>query len=105
MGNIALNNGSKPAPKWFRKLKKAIGILVLAANVMVAQWPSADEHLKTQIQLWCTIGIGAILEALEALLANGEVYATEDTKTQSVTVTKTETTVDASDEANKKATD
>lgn len=98
MGKLTVNNGSKPAPRWFRKLKKGIGILTLAANVMVAQWPSADEHLKTQIQLWCTIGIGALLEFFDVMLANGEVYAMEDTKTESVTVTKTESVVDTTDD-------
>lgn len=72
---LSLDNTNKPAPRWFRRLKKAFGILTIAANVMVAQWPTGDEMLKLRLQLWLTIGIGAILEALEALLANGEEYA------------------------------
>lgn len=72
---LSRRNANKPAPKWFRKLKKAIYILTAAANVMVAQWPTGDEALKTRLQLWCTIGIAALLEALETLLANGEDYA------------------------------
>jgi len=71
---LSVNNTTKPAPKWFRKLKKAVGILTIAANAMVASLHTVDEHLKTQVQLWCTIGIGAILEALEAVLANGDDY-------------------------------
>ncbi len=71
---IGLGNLHKPAPKWFRKLKKAVGILTIAANTMVASWTTGDEMLKTKIQLWCTVGIGAILEALEAMLANGDDY-------------------------------
>lgn len=98
---IAINNGSKPAPRWYRKLKKGIGVLTLAANVMVAQWTSVDENLKTHIQLWCTIGIGALLEFFDIMLANGEVYAPEDTKTESVTITKTATVVDTTDESKK----
>jgi hypothetical protein len=73
--SVGLKNLSRPAPRWFRKFKKAAGILTLAANVMVAQWPTGNEELKARIQLWCTIGIGAILEALEAILANGEYYS------------------------------
>ena len=71
---ISKDNMHKPAPKWFRKWKKAIGILTLAANVMIQSWGLPDPLLVAKIQLWCTIGIGAILEALEVLLANGEEY-------------------------------
>jgi hypothetical protein len=71
--SVSISNGSKPAPKWFRKLKKAIGILVIAANAMIAQWGlPTTETLK--LQLWFTIGIGAVLEAMEVMLANGEEY-------------------------------
>lgn len=69
---------SKPAPKWFRKLKSAVLVLVIAANAMMAQWGISDELLITRIQLWLTIGVGAIFEALEKLLANGEEYAKAD---------------------------
>jgi hypothetical protein len=71
---ISLANAKKPAPKWFRKTKKAVYILTTAANVMIAQWPTGDELVKTRLQLWCTIGIAAVMEALEALLANGDDY-------------------------------
>lgn len=67
------SNISKPAPRWFRKLKKAIGILTIAANAMIAQWGLPDAS-TLKLQLWCTIGIGALLEALEIMLANGEEY-------------------------------
>ena len=72
---IGRNNSNKPAPKWFRKLKKAIGVLTISANVMVQSWGLPDPLLVAKIQLWCTIGIGAILEELEILLANGEEYS------------------------------
>ena len=71
---VRLSNTGKPAPKWFRKLKKAIGIVLLAANVMVSSWGLSDQLLVTRLQLWLTVGIGAVLEAFEALLANGEEY-------------------------------
>ena len=41
---------------------------------MVASWGLPDQLLVARIQLWCTVGIGAIMEALEAILANGEDY-------------------------------
>lgn len=71
---VSVNNVNKPAPKWFRRLKKALGILTVAANVMISSWGFQDVVLTTKLQLWCTVGIGAILEALEALLANGDDY-------------------------------
>lgn len=74
-----LSNSSKPAPKWFRKVKKATFILTVAANTMVASWGLDDQLLVTRIQLWCTVGIMALMEALEALLANGEEYAKPET--------------------------
>ena len=73
---LNVNNSKKPAPKWFRKTKKAVGILTLAANVMIQSWGLPDPLLVAKIQLWCTIGIGALLEALEVFLANGEEYTT-----------------------------
>jgi hypothetical protein len=71
---VSIKNRTKPAPKWFRKTKKAIGVLTLAANAMVQSWGLPDPLLVTKIQLWCTLGIAAILEAFEILLANGEEY-------------------------------
>lgn len=75
---VKISNVNKPAPRWFRKTKKAVGILTLAGNVMIQSWGLPDPLQVARIQLWCTIGIGAILEALEALLANGEEYKTSD---------------------------
>jgi len=72
---IKLSNGARPAPRWFRKTKKATLILTVAANSMIASWGLSDQLLTARLQLWCTIGIVAILEALEIVLANGEEYA------------------------------
>lgn len=80
MSNVTLSTGNvnKPAPRWFRKTKKAVMILILAANVMIASWGLTNELLVARLQLWCTVGVQAILEALEALLANGEEYTKKD---------------------------
>lgn len=72
---LSRKNLNKPAPRWFRKVKKATLILTVAANAMVASWGLQDQQLVTRLQLWCTVGIMAILEAFEAVLANGEEYA------------------------------
>jgi hypothetical protein len=70
--SISRSNIHKPAPVWFRKIKKAAYILTVAANSMIASWGLPDQLLVTRLQLWCTIGIVAILEAAEAVLADGE---------------------------------
>lgn len=77
---VKLSNHAKPAPKWFRKSKKAVLILTVAANSMIASWGLTDQLLTTRLQLWCTIGIVALLEALEIVLANGEDYAKTETE-------------------------
>ena len=69
-----INNASKPAPRWFRKLKKFCLTLTVGANVMIGSWGLKDPLLVARLQLWCTVGIIAILEAFEAVLANGEEY-------------------------------
>lgn len=75
---LSIDNIHKPAPRWFRRTKKAVLILLGAANGMIASWNIQDELLKSRIQLWCTMGVVAILEALEALLSNGEEYTKPD---------------------------
>lgn len=82
MPSVSLANSKRPAPKWFRKLKKAVFILTVAANAMVASWGLDNELLVTRVQLWCTIGIGAIMEALEAILADDELESAEPIKTE-----------------------
>lgn len=72
MATLSFKNAKHPAPRWFRKTKKAIQILTVAANVMVAQWGFPDQLLTTKLQLWCTIGIAAILDAFETLLKDDD---------------------------------
>lgn len=68
MPQLSIKNVGKPAPKWFRKTKKAVLGLTVAANGMIASYGFDDPLMAARMQLWCTIGIGAIMEALEALL-------------------------------------
>lgn len=65
---VSMKNIGQPAPRWFRRSKKAILIITMAANAMIASWGFSDQLLTARLQLWCTIGIGALLEAIEALL-------------------------------------
>ena len=69
---FSLNNKGKPAPRWFKRVKKMVLTLTVAANTMVPAWGLQNDLLVTRIQLWCTIGIGALLEALEIMLADTE---------------------------------
>lgn len=71
MAVLSIKNINQQAPKWFRRSKKAIMILSLAANTMIASYGFSDELLTARLQLWCTIGVVSILEAFEALLGNG----------------------------------
>jgi hypothetical protein len=73
MPTLSVNNFGHPAPRWFRRTKKAILIITMAANAMIASWGFPDQLLTTRLQLWCTMGIGALLEAIEALLKDDEI--------------------------------
>lgn len=68
MATLSIKNAKYPAPKWFRKLKAFCLSMALVANAMIAGYPVKDELMKTRIQLWCTVGIAGVLEAVEKLL-------------------------------------
>jgi len=69
---FSTDNTGKPAPKWFRKLKKALTILSDTTAIILLALGYAENSL---IMLMCRIGLSGVLESCEALLANGEVYA------------------------------
>ncbi len=69
---LSTDNTGKPAPKWFRKLKKALTILSDTTAVILLALGHGENSL---IMLICRIGLSGVLESFEALLANGEVYA------------------------------
>ena len=75
-----MNNIDTPPPKWFRKAKKATLVLTLSANAMIASWGFEDALQAARLQLWCTMGIGAVLEALEALLADPDYKPSDQPK-------------------------
>jgi cytochrome c oxidase assembly protein Cox11 len=68
---ISPNNIHRPAPRWFRKTKKALTLLSDTACVMLLALGHADNSL---LMLICRIGISGVLQSVEALLANGEEY-------------------------------
>lgn len=73
MGQTTINikNVGRPAPRWFRKTKKAISILTDTAIVMLLAMGHKDNSV---LMLWCRVGIGGLLTAFEEILANGEEY-------------------------------
>ncbi len=56
---------NKPAPKWFRKLKRAATLLSDTAVVMLLALGYADDSL---IMLILRVGISGVLQTLEAVL-------------------------------------
>ena len=77
MGKITVSptNASKPAPKWFRKLKRVSALLTDASIVMLLALGYSDNSL---IMLFCRVGLSAVMNSLEVVLANGEEYVSID---------------------------
>jgi hypothetical protein len=73
---IDLNNSNKPAPRWFRKLKKALTLLSDTAIVMLLAQGYTENSLT---MLWLRVGLSGILQTLEIVLANGEEYSKTET--------------------------
>jgi hypothetical protein len=69
-----LSNAGKPAPRWFRKLKKGVCMILIPAAVGSLQSFGVDSLTSTKIQAFLGIGIIAIFEFLETMLSNGEDY-------------------------------
>lgn len=69
---LKVNNGSKPAPAWYRKTKRIIYLItsgsVLTGTLSKFGLSDADQML---IIGWLMMG----LEVLNIILANGETYA------------------------------
>jgi len=73
MANVTFStaNTGKPAPKWFRKLKSASGYLVDGAIIMVLATGHAENSFW---MLVLRIGYSRVMAAIEALIANGDDY-------------------------------
>jgi hypothetical protein len=64
-------NVHKPAPRWFRKLKKALTLLADTAVVIMLAMGYAENSF---IMLCLRVGLSGVLQSLEIMLANGEEY-------------------------------
>lgn len=96
---ISKDNFNRPAPRAWRKFEDGMLMILIPAIVsMVMAWGFEDEALANKITLLINVGLVALIKFTGKFLANGEVYAEEGSKTESVTVTKTETSVDTTDD-------
>lgn len=77
--SLSVKNVNKPAPKWFRKLKSASGYLVDGAIVMMLALGHQDNSF---IMLLLRVGYSRVMSALESILANGDDYVSNGTKTE-----------------------
>lgn len=73
---ISLKNKNVPAPRWFRRLKDVLTIL-FDASIVIAFLYGFTENSKEI--LIARIAYSAIMNSLDKILANGEVYAPSET--------------------------
>ena len=73
---ISLKNKNVPAPRWFRRLKDVLTIL-FDASIVIAFLYGFTENSKEI--LIARIAYSAIMNSLDKILANGEVYAPSKT--------------------------
>jgi hypothetical protein len=64
-----LKNMNQPAPIWFRKTKKIISLLSDAAIVVLLSFGYSENSL---IMLVLRVGLSAVMNSLEVILASGE---------------------------------
>lgn len=73
---VKLSNAQKPAPRWWRKLERAMLIAFIPAAVTIIQgFQFEDELFATRLMLYVNIGLVAIIKGVGMILANGEEYA------------------------------
>ena len=68
MANL-IERANKPAPAWFRKLKKALTLLSDTAVVILLAMGFAENSL---LMLCLRVGLSGVLQALEAVLVEPE---------------------------------
>jgi putative effector of murein hydrolase LrgA (UPF0299 family) len=74
-------NVEKPAPKWWRRLERALLIAFIPAAVMVIQsWSFKDEVFALRLTLIINVALVGLVKGTGMLLANGEEYTRVDEK-------------------------
>jgi hypothetical protein len=77
--SIGLTNVNYPAPKWYRKSKRVIGLLSGPTVLAVFQVFSLTDKQMANVATIIAF-LPTVLEVFSALLANGEQYAATDAK-------------------------
>lgn len=72
--NISLTNVNKPAPRWYRKSKRIIGLLSGPTVMAVFQVFNLTDKQMANVGIIIAF-LPTLLEIFSALLANGEHYA------------------------------
>ncbi|MFN8769825.1 MAG: hypothetical protein ACK5WP_03040 [Neisseriaceae bacterium] len=72
--NLSLTNVNKPAPKWYRKSKRVIGLLSGPTVMAVFQVFELTDKQMANVGIIIAF-LPTLLEVFSALLANGEHYA------------------------------
>jgi hypothetical protein len=73
--SIGLTNVNSPAPKWYRKSKRIIGLLSGPTVLAVFQIFKLNDHQMASVATVIAF-LPTLLEVFSAVLANGEQYAT-----------------------------
>ena len=71
--NLSLTNVNKPAPKWYRKSKRVIGLLSGPTVMAVFQVFELTDKQMANVGIIIAF-LPTLLEVFSALLANGEQY-------------------------------
>ena len=79
--SIGLTNVNSPAPKWYRKSKRVIGLLSGPTVLAVFQiFKLTDQQMASVATVIAFLP--TLLEVFSAVLANGEQYAAIDEKSE-----------------------
>jgi hypothetical protein len=79
--SIGLTNVNSPAPKWYRKSKRIIGLLSGPTVLAVFQIFKLNDHQMASVATVIAF-LPTLLEVFSAVLANGEQYAAIDEKSE-----------------------
>jgi hypothetical protein len=79
--SIGLTNVNSPAPKWYRKSKRIIGLLSGPTVLAVFQIFKLTDHQMASVATVIAF-LPTLLEVFSAILANGEQYAAIDEKSE-----------------------
>lgn len=93
---IGKSSINKPAPRWFRITKKLINNIT---NFTIGILLITGHGEGSLVMLIIKLSQSFVMETLDTFMSNGEVYALENTQTETVTVTQTK--VDATEDPGK----